>query len=159
MGCRVRVADAVCKRRRGHFADRHHVGDSRVLRKLAQELVDVPPIRVEAPSVSLEIILEDCRLGNEVHDVEAEAFQPLCLPEADHVLQLLADTRVLPVEVGLCFIKEVEIVLVEGRNVLPGRAAEFRDPVRRNVGRGEGADLLRGGIRSRSRDLIGRLRR
>ena len=88
---------------------------------------------VEAASQDCGILGEGEVLGNQVDDVHAEAVHALVQPEAHDVVDLFADLRVLPVQVGLL---DGEVVQVElaGRLVpLPYGGAEAGNPVvRRN---------------------------
>lgn len=138
----VRVADAVRDRRRAHLSDRHHALDAAVVHELLEVFVHMRAVRVEAAAVSL-FVIDEFSLRDEVDDIEAEALDALRFPEAQDVLELLAHRRVLPVEVGLRDIEEVQVPLAEMWHVLPGRAAEFRLPVRRRrIGRAVAEDVV-----------------
>ena len=139
----VRVADAVLEGGGGHLTDGNHRVDPRVAREFLEKLVDVAAVRVEAAPVALIVVLEDGGLRDEVDDIEAESLDALFFPEADDVLQLLAHARVLPVEICLRHVEEVEVVFFECRDVLPRVPAELRDPVRgRCVGRAVFEDVV-----------------
>ena len=77
-------------------------------------------------------------LDEPVGDVDAEAGHTAVEPEAQDRLELLADLGVLPVEVGLGHVEEVEVPLA-GRSVglgdpRPGWPPEDRAPVVRRLG-------------------------
>ena len=127
----------------GHAGGFAH-GHDRVLAQdlavhLLQEFVHARAVGCDSKGV-VEAASEDCRvlgegevLRNQVDDVHAEAVHALVQPEAHDVVDLFADLRVLPVQVGLL---DGEVVQVElaGRLVpLPYGGAEARNPVvRRN---------------------------
>ena len=75
------------------------------------------------------VVLEHCGLGDQVDHVKAEALDPLALPEAEDRRQLGPDGGVLPVQVGLADVEQMEVPLAQGGQVLPGRAAELGHPV------------------------------
>ena len=84
---------------------------------------------VEATGQHGRVLGEGKVLGNQVDDVHAEAVHALVEPEAHDVVDLFADLRVLPVQVGLL---DGEVVQVElaGRLVpLPHGGAEAGNPV------------------------------
>ena len=56
---------------------------------------------VQAASQNCRVLGEGEVLGNQVDDVHAEAVHALVQPEAHDVVDLFADLRVLPVQVGL----------------------------------------------------------
>ncbi len=77
-------------------------------------------------------------------DVHADAISAAVEPEAEDVEVLGADLGVVPVEVGLGGVEQVQVPLAVGQPA-PRRAAEHRLPVRgwlRPVGAGAGVDLI-----------------
>ena len=122
---RVRVADTVVQGGRGHFADCHIACDSSGLDQLFEILVNSRTVCVEASAVADRVILVFIRLGNQVDNVEAESGNTLGLPEAQHLGQLCSDSRVLPVEIGLGDVEEVQIIFAQRRNIFPRIAAEL----------------------------------
>ena len=104
----IRVADAVRNRRRAHLADRHHALDAAVVHELLEVFVHMRAVRVEAAAIALRIV-DEIAFRDEVDDVEAEALDALFLPEAQDGLELLAHFRILPVEVGLRDVEEVQV--------------------------------------------------
>ena len=127
----------------GHAGGFTH-GHDRVLAEdlavhLLQEFVHARAVSCDSQAV-VEAASEDCRvigegevLRNQVDDVHTEAVHALVQPEAHDVVDLFADLRVLPVQVGLL---DGEVVQVElaGRLVpFPHGGAEAGNPVvRRN---------------------------
>ena len=91
-------------------------------------LVDVRAVRVEVLAVRL-VAGPAVRLADEVDHVKAEAAYALALPKAQDVGHLLANLGVVPVEVRLGHVKEVQVPLVERGDVLPGVAAKLALPV------------------------------
>jgi len=137
------VADAVFQRGGGHLPHRDHAVDAARGDQLLQVLVDVAAIGVEAAAVALKIVLIDLRLGNDVDDVETETLDAFRLPESQDVGHFLPHGGVLPVQVGLHHIVQVQIPLAEPWYIFPRRAAEFRHPVRRAaVGRAVLEDVI-----------------
>ena len=83
-----------------------------------------------------EPLPRDCRgvgkpvgLGDEVDDVHPEAVDTAVEPPAHDVVDGLAHLRVLPVEVRLLTVEQVQVVLAGRGFPLPGRSAEERAPV------------------------------
>jgi hypothetical protein len=68
-------------------------------------------------------------LGDEVDDVHPEAVDTAVEPPAHHVVDGRAHLGVLPVEVGLLAVEQVQVVLPAPLVPLPRRAAEERAPV------------------------------
>ena len=124
------VADAVLDRGGAHLAHGHHVLDPALAHQLLQVLVHVRPIGIEATAVALEVVLQALRLRDQVHHVEAKAAHALCLPEPHHVGKLGAHLGVVPVQVRLAHVKQVQVPLVERGHVLPRAPAKLRNPVR-----------------------------
>jgi hypothetical protein len=75
--------------------------------------------------------------GHAVGHVDAEPVDATFQPEPQRLLQIVEDLRVLPVEVGLLGIEQVQVPLarlaVRLLDPRPGRAAEHRHPVVRRV--------------------------
>ena len=73
------------------------------------------------------------RLGHPVRDVDAEAVDAALQPEPQRLLQVVVDLAVLPVEVGLFGVEQMQIPLAEVAvgfgDAGPRRAAEDRHPV------------------------------
>ena len=124
------VADAVLDRGGAHLAHGHHVLDPALAHQLLQVLVHVRPIGIEATAVALEVVLQALRLRDQVHHVKAEPAHALCLPKSHHVGKLGAHLGVVPVQVRLAHVKQVQVPLVERRHVLPRAPAKLRHPVR-----------------------------
>jgi len=70
-------------------------------------------------------------LGDHVDDVHAEAVDPAVEPPPHHRVDRLPDLGVLPVEVGLLPVEQVQVVLARGLVELPDGAGEERLPVGR----------------------------
>ena len=73
------------------------------------------------------------RLDQAVRDIHSETVDAAVEPEAQDVAELLANPRVLPVEVGLRGVEEVKVPLARGAvgvgEATPGRTAEDGFPV------------------------------
>jgi hypothetical protein len=79
------------------------------------------------------VVGEPGRLDQAVGDIHPEAVDAAVEPEAEDVEELLAHPRVLPVEVGLGGVEEVQVPLAGGAvgagDPGPGRSAEHGLPV------------------------------
>ena len=127
----------------GHAGGFAH-GHDRVLAQdlavhLLQEFVHARAVGCDGKGV-VEAASEDCRvlgegeiLRDQVDDVHAEAVHALVQPEAHDVVDLFADLRVLPVQVGLLDGEVVQVELVGRLVPFPHGGAEAGNPVvRRN---------------------------
>ncbi|MNW60823.1 hypothetical protein D3C74_388440 [compost metagenome] len=136
---RVREQHCVLPGDPGHLSDCQVVAGSvgeDFAAHLLHELVDAGSVGVVRKSVAEACVphgtVGEVRvLGDEVDDVHAEAVDATVEPPAHHGEDGLAHLGVLPVEVGLLGVEQVQVVLtgffVEG----PGGAGEERLPVRR----------------------------
>ena len=68
------------------------------------------------------------RFDQRVGDVDPESVDTAIEPEAQHAGEHLADLGVVPVQVGLPAVEQVQVPLAV-RHLSPGRAAEVRRPV------------------------------
>ena len=99
-----------------------------------QELVD-PRAVVDVGAVEAKVahgglaIREALILGDHADNVHTEAVDSLLAPPGHHVEDLVTDLRVLPIEVGLLFGEEVQVVLTCLFIELPRRAGEAGFPV------------------------------
>jgi len=114
--------------RGGHLPDGHVIANAGAPYQLAKVLVDVGTVGIEASAVPLVVVLERCGLGDEVHHVEAEAAHAPALPELDDLCQGIAHLGVVPVEVCLRDVKEMQVPLAQRWHVLPGGTPELRRP-------------------------------
>ena len=121
----IGVPDAVVQGSRGHLAHRNHIPDSGVRHQFLQILVDMRAIGVEAPSIAAVVILKHSGLGNQVYHIEAEPLDAFLLPEAEDVFQLLPYLRVIPVQIRLGLVKQMQIPFFQLRHVGPGVSAEL----------------------------------
>ena len=124
------IAEAVLHGGGGHLA---HGDDLRVLAEaltvqLVQKLVDAGAVGVEAAAIPLKVV-GVLPLADEVYHVEAEALHALAHPEAHNVLDFFPHRGVLPVQIRLGLVKEVEVVFAQLGHILPGVAAELALPV------------------------------
>ena len=126
---RICVAQAVVEGCGRHLSHGHHVGNAGVSDKLFQVLMDPGAVRIESSAVSDEVVFQYIRLGDQVDHVEAEASDALLLPEADDILELFSHLRVLPVEVCLGDIEQMQVIFFQGRHIFPRVAAELGNPV------------------------------
>ncbi|MNN11088.1 hypothetical protein D3C81_1240300 [compost metagenome] len=69
------------------------------------------------------------RLGDMRDGVEPEAVHALLEPPLDHVVQLADHGWIFPVQIGLMFGIQVQVIFASPFVVLPHRAAEIRLPV------------------------------
>ena len=73
------------------------------------------------------------RLGNRADLIHAEAVHALVAPPCHHAVHVVAQFRILPVQIGLLRREQVQIVHVCFRVKLPRRSAEARTPVVRRA--------------------------
>ena len=99
---------------------------------LLQVLVHVRAVGIEAAAVAV-VLGEVGGLGDQVDHIQAEAAHAFVAPEAHHLEHFGAHLGVVPIEVGLCMVEQMQVVLASLRFVLPGRAAELGFPVVRLV--------------------------
>ena len=105
--------------------------------------MDQGAVGVDGPVVGARRRIDE-RLGlaDEVDDVEAEGVHAPGAPEVDDLGGAGAHLGVVPVEIGLAGVVEVEVVLarerppvlVDGTEWGPGGPAELGDPVRGQLG-------------------------
>ena len=62
--------------------------------------------------------------GDLIDHIQAESSHALVHPPEDHIVDLSADLRILPVQIRLFYGKLMEIILLQLRHPLPGRTAE-----------------------------------
>ena len=79
--------------------------------------MDPGAVRIESSAVSDKIIFQHIRLGDQVDDVEPESANSLFLPEADDIFEFFPYSRVLPVEIRLGYIKQMQIVFPQRRDI------------------------------------------
>lgn len=91
-------------------------------------------------------------------DIDAEAVDTAVQPEAQHLLEVVADGRVTPVQVGLLGCEQVQVPLAGGAvgllDAAPGGTAEHRAPVVGRLGPGRaaaGGEVETGALRAARR--------
>ena len=136
MVARSSVSDAVFQRGGGHFAHRHHAVDAACRHQFFQVFVDIAAIGVEATAIARKVVLIHFRFGNQIDHIKAESLDSLRLPETEDVGHFFPHRRVLPVQVCLCHIEQVQIPLAQLRHILPCRATELGHPVCGQIVRG-----------------------
>ncbi|GFI33339.1 hypothetical protein IMSAGC013_04747 [Lachnospiraceae bacterium] len=87
------------------------------------------PVGIKSSAVPLGVILKNLRLGNQIDHIKPKSFYALFFPKPDNILQFLPYPGILPVQICLCHIKQVQIPFLQSGNVFPGRTAEFGLPV------------------------------
>ena len=110
---RIRVTNTVRKRGGRHLTDRDVSVKPAFCRQALEILMNVGTIRIESASIPFVIVLKYRRFGNQIHDVEPESLYPLALPEPDDICELCTDLGVIPVEIRLADVKEVQIIFSE----------------------------------------------
>ena len=94
--------------------------------------MDAWTVRIEFAPVR-RVFWEVLFFRDEVDDVETESFDSFLTPEPHHLVDILAHLFILPVQVGLGHIEQVEIILPALLIIFPRVSAELRFPVRRFV--------------------------
>jgi hypothetical protein len=64
-----------------------------------------------------------------VDDVAAESVDSFVEPEAENLFDFFEDFGIVPIEIGLLFAVDMEVVLVDFRHVFPSAAGEDAGPV------------------------------
>ena len=70
------------------------------------------------------------QLRDDVNRIDAESVDATVEPPIHHLVDGVANLRILPVQIGLLACEKVKVVLARGRVVLPRRTPEKRLPVR-----------------------------
>ena len=94
---------------------------------LVQEagLVHFLEVVMELGTISCDFLVRN--LPNQVNDIHPKTSHSLVNPAVHHIVNLLADLFVFPVQIWLFFTKEVEIILARGLIIFPGRARKSRN--------------------------------
>ena len=130
---RSRVANAVFQTGGRHLADVDQVmAFEHFAVHLLQVVVDVRAVGVEAPTVTV-VLGEVRRFGNQVDHVQPETADAFVTPETHHLEDFGTHLGVVPVQVGLSVVEQVQVVLTGLGLVLPGRTAKLGFPVVRLV--------------------------
>ena len=91
--------------------------------------MDAWTVRIELATVRL-VFWEVLFFRDEVDDVETESFDSFLPPEAHHLIDVFTHLFILPVQVGLGHVEQVEIILPSPLIIFPRASAELRFPVR-----------------------------
>ena len=105
------------------------IGDGAVLVEVFHEVRALVVVLDAGGDGEREPVRQALPFRDERDDVLAEAVDAHVEPEAHDVLHFFTDLRIVVVQVRLLFGKDVEIVLVDGFDILPGAALEQGDPV------------------------------
>ena len=114
----------------GHFADcdNFRVGSECHIVKLFQIFVDIRAVCVIFSSVPGFVVFKSS-FADQVDHVETETADAFIHPEPDDFLNFFPYIFIVPVQVRLCYIKEMEIIFIKLFYVFPGISAEFAFPV------------------------------
>lgn len=123
------IRDAILQTGGTHLTHSEVVLQPAIVREFGEILMNTRTIRIEAPAIPPEIILEGIRLGNKVDDIEPKPHHSFSLPEAKYILQCLAHLNVIPVQVRLLRAEQVQVPFIQGENILPCTTTEFGSPV------------------------------
>src|SRR5271166_3730243 len=77
----------------------------------------------------LRIVGKGLVLRDQRDDVHAEAVDALVQPEPHDVVDILANTRVFPVQIGLLVCKQMHVVFAASRIIFPRGTGKERAPV------------------------------
>ena len=113
----------------GHLDAVVLVGDGAVLMQVLHEVRALVVVLDAGGDGEREAVRQALSFRDERDDVLPEAVDAHVEPEAHDVFDFFPDLRVVVVEVRLFLREDVEVVLVDGRDVLPGAALEQGDPV------------------------------
>jgi len=134
---RVRKKQDVVAAHARSFADRHGSGAPRedLAAHLGEVFMQVGPfgevreaLAPRAPGVN-DAVGQGRVLRDQVDDVHAEAVDAAVEPPVHHVIDGGADLGVVPVQVGLLLVEQVQVVLARSLVPGPGRAGEEGPPV------------------------------
>ena len=126
---RAGVTDAVFQRGGGHLPYRDHAVNAACLHQFLQIPVHIAAIGVKTAAIAFKIVFIDLRLGDHVDHIESEPLDALGFPEAQDVGHFFPHSRILPVQVCLHHIIQVQIPLAQPGHILPCRPAELGHPV------------------------------
>ena len=90
-----------------------------------------PAVLTVTGSTAGAAVFQTLRFGDQVQHVETEPLDAFFLPEADHVFQLFPDFRILPVQIRLRLVEQVQIPLVQRGYILPCGRSETARPIQR----------------------------
>ena len=90
-----------------------------------QIFVYMRAITVKLSSVSLKIILHLLRLGNQIDHIKPKCPDTFLFPKSKDLFQFLPHVRIIPVQVRLCHIKQMQIPLFQFGDIFPCGAAKF----------------------------------
>ena len=130
----VRIFPGLFKCHARRLSDRHDVEfREHLLIHFLYVLVDMRPVRRTA-AVAVEFVHErrvgqSRRLGDQADDIHAETVDALLAPARHHVEDFLSHRRVIPVEVGLLFGEQMQVVHIRRRVILPRGPGEPGAPV------------------------------
>lgn len=129
-GIRSGILVAVLYGGTGHFADcdNFRVGSECHIVKLFQIFVDIRAVCVIFSSVPGFVVFKSS-FADQVDHVETETADAFIHPEPDDFLNFFPYIFIVPVQVRLCYIKEMEIIFIKLFYVFPGISAEFAFPV------------------------------
>ena len=114
----------------GHFTYGHQPAWCKdITVHLVQKLMDSWPVGVEATPVAIQIVREARVFGDQIHHIQTQPVYPAIGPELTDFFQFCAYCWVFPVEIGLFWCKQMQIILFAFCVPAPGIAAEFRTPV------------------------------
>ena len=134
---RVREQQDVVAAHARSFADRHGSGAPRedLAAHLGEVFMQVGPfgevreaLAPRAPGVN-DAVGQGRVLRDQVDDVHAEAVDAAVEPPVHHAIDGGADLGVVPVQVGLLLVEQVQVVLARSLIPGPGRAGEEGPPV------------------------------
>ncbi|MDT5050920.1 MAG: hypothetical protein QOG75_6842 [Mycobacterium sp.] len=127
---RIRVEPRLFGRHAGHLADRDEVAVA-AGEDLAGHLSEVVMhARSVGEPVERRCVGQPVGLGDEIDDIHPKAVDTAVEPPDHHVLHGLSYLRVLPVQVRLLTVEQMQVVLLGGVLVqLPRRSPEKRAPV------------------------------
>ena len=114
------VPEAVFHGSAGHFpnSDDLRIGSESHVMEFFQVFMDVWSICVKSSSVSFVIILKTV-FADQIDHVKAESFDSFSHPEEDYLLDFFSYIFVVPVEIRLCYIEQMQVVFIKLFYIFP----------------------------------------
>ena len=77
-----------------------------------QIVVHTRTIGIKATAITGQIIIEILLFRDEINDIEAKTIDTFIGPEMQYLFDFGADFRILPIQIGLLFTEQVQVILV-----------------------------------------------
>ena len=128
---RIRVSDTVLQCGGRHLSHCNHIliFSKGLPVHLPEEFMNPRAVCVELLSVPLQVILIG-PLGDQIDHVKPESLHAFFDPEVQDIIAGTPYIRILPVQICLRHMEQMEVILICLRQIAPCAPAEIRHPVR-----------------------------